>query len=76
MNVIQVHYIYECGFSNSFNVCSNLKAAIFTLLANFSIGMILTAATKTVPNEIGGEFAGQIYAFSVVSKIGRSFMVA
>ena len=38
--------------------CEKYFAVVLTLLSNFSIGLILTAATKTIPNEIGGEFSG------------------
>ena len=31
---------------------------------NCSVALIIATATKTIPNEIGGEFAGQIYAYS------------
>ena len=26
------------------------------------MGLVLTCATKTIPNEMGGEFSGQVYA--------------
>ena len=44
--------------------CNHYLVVIMVILTNFSVGLILTTATKTIPNEIGGEFAGQIYAYS------------
>ena len=31
---------------------------------NLSIGTVLTISTKPVLNEMGGEYSGQVYAFS------------
>lgn len=44
--------------------CNHYVVVIMVIMTNFSVGLILTTATKTIPNEIGGEFAGQIYAYS------------
>ena len=53
------------------NPCNKYLVVCMIILSNFTIGLILTTATKTIPNEIGGEYAGQIYAYSnTISNIG------
>ena len=53
------------------NPCNKYLVVCMVILSNFTIGLILTTATKTIPNEIGGEYAGQIYAYSnTISNIG------
>jgi len=42
--------------------CQQWVSLFLVILANFGMGLVLTCATKTIPNEMGGEFSGQVYA--------------
>ena len=44
------------------NPCEKWVSLGLIIVVNFAMGLILTTACKTIPNEMGGEFAGQIYA--------------
>ena len=62
-NLFSLISVILCGFVIA-APCNHYLVVIMVILTNFSVGLILTTATKTIPNEIGGEFAGQIYAYS------------
>ena len=42
--------------------CQQWVSLFLVIFANFGMGLVLTCATKTIPNEMGGEFSGQVYA--------------
>ena len=42
--------------------CQQWISLFLVIFANFGMGLVLTCATKTIPNEMGGEFSGQVYA--------------
>ena len=42
--------------------CQQWVSLFMVLFANFGMALVLTCATKTIPNEMGGEFSGQVYA--------------
>ena len=62
--------------------CNRYSGYCALALIGISNGLLLTASCKPIPNELGGKFAGQIYAFSntvsniasIVCKLNRIFL--
>ena len=42
--------------------CQQWVSLFLVIFANIGMRLVLTCATKTIPNEMGGEFSGQVYA--------------
>ena len=44
--------------------CSMSIVLICMTVASLSMGTVLTISTKPIPNEMAGEYSGQVYAFA------------